>query len=378
MNQVQVGSALLVMKDRIPLDESTLVSQLNTLLTSLRIPIPLISPTDLTPRLLIAILESILGIRIPSVERQHDSQISKVQNIKIFMGVLETDILQVDVGLSLLDPRRLACGEREEVMFIAELLCWVGRRMKLIEPKKIKTPADVFPSHAQAREPQPSTPIVATANQSSRSDFSPAAYNSLSQLDVDAASVFQTNSTWTERSTPLNDSPFTTRPFDNESFTSLNTDDHPLLQPPFQPNIIEAKKKVTKDDDALSSVSDILTGLPETWKPLHRERPRCIHEIPSPSSVLNSRNKLPSTPPRESIPNFPTSWCPEHSKDFCMCRFSGRSPPVRYSGYIEPVDEDSELASFELSRSISTTSEPSFDTLLHVGSLSIVLILRQC
>jgi hypothetical protein len=176
MNQYQVDST--IMKDRTPLDEPTLVSQLNALLTSLRIPIPLISPTDLTPRLLIAILESILGMRIPVIERQDDSHLSKVQNMKIFLGVLETDILQVDVGLSLLDPRRLACGEREEVTFVAELLCWIGRRMKLIKHKKINSPADVFLSSSQAPEPQPSTSIVASTNQRSREgDFSPASSN---------------------------------------------------------------------------------------------------------------------------------------------------------------------------------------------------------
>src|SRR5882672_2722486 len=122
MNRVQVDS--FPMKGRTPLDEPTLVFQLNALLTSLRIPIPLISQTDLTPRLLIAILESILGIRVPIFERDDDSQTSKVQNIKIFLGILETDILKTDVGLSHLDPRRLVCGEREEVTFVAELLCW--------------------------------------------------------------------------------------------------------------------------------------------------------------------------------------------------------------------------------------------------------------
>jgi len=368
MDQVQVNSA--IMKDRTPLDEPTLVSQLNALLTSLRIPIPLISPTDLTPRLLIAILESILGMRIPVIERQDDSQVSKVQNMKIFLGVLETDILQVDVGLSLLDPRRLARGDREEVMFVAELLCWIGRRMKLIkQPKRTKTPsADVFLSSSQAREPQSSTPLVAISKQTGRGEFSPLSSKSVSQLDVDAASVFQSSSTWTDHSIPLNNSPFTSRPFDNESFTSLNTDDHPLLQPPFEP-MMKAKQKDPKEDDALSSVSDILTGLPETWNLVPKERPRCIHEI-QPPSVVNSPRKIPSTPPRGSTSNF---WSPEHSDDFCS--FSERSPPVRYNGYIEPVDEEFEVASFELSRSI-LSSEPSFEVLVQVG-LSVILLLPE-
>ena len=46
-------------------DQETLVKQLNTLLASLHLPLSLVSPTDLTPRLLIAILESLMGIRLP-------------------------------------------------------------------------------------------------------------------------------------------------------------------------------------------------------------------------------------------------------------------------------------------------------------------------
>src|SRR6266540_3894596 len=115
------------------IDETTLVSQLNALLNSLHIPIPLESPTDLTPRLLVAILESLIGMRIPVIERQDNSQVSKVQNMKVFLGVLETDILQEDVGLSQLGPRRLANGEWEEVVVVAKLLCWIGWRMKLIK-----------------------------------------------------------------------------------------------------------------------------------------------------------------------------------------------------------------------------------------------------
>jgi hypothetical protein len=286
--------------------------------------------------------------------------------MKIFLGVLETDILRVDVGLSQLDPRRLACGEREDVVFIAELLCWVGRRMKLIKTKKITAPGDVLLSPSRSRDPQASTFILSPTNQRTRWESSPTC-SKPPQLDIDAASTFQ--SAWTDYSTPLNNSPFTTRPFDDESFTSFNTDDHPLLQPPFEPKTTEANPKEITDDDALSSVSDILGGLSGTLNLRHREQPRCIHEIPTPPFVPISPSKLPSTPPRNSPSNFSRNWCPEHSKDLCMCNVFGspqRSPSVRYSGYIEPVDEDSEIASFELSRSISTTPEQSLDVLVQV------------
>lgn len=326
--QTQVFSAR--MKNRIPLDEPLLVSQLNALVNSLDIPIRLLSTTDLTPRLLIAILESILGMRIPVVERQDVSQLSKIQNMKIFLGVLETDILKVDVGISQIDPRRLAAGERGEVLFIAELLCWIGRRMELIKPAG---PADLSLPSSQARDirPSPSTAVGAPT----RKDSSPAFAETFPQLNMTATPAFQTGSTLTDPSTPPNDSRLKT------------------------PNEVE-------DDDELSSISDVFGGFPETLNQSQRKPPRCIHEISSP--ILGSSNKLPSTPPR-SNPNLSRSWCPEHFNKPCRCNSfhsPERSPPVRYTGYIESVDEESEIASFELNRSMSGASERDFDMLEEV------------
>ncbi len=116
-----------------------LVSQLNELLTALRIPIPIQHPTDLTPSLLLAILESFLSSRLPlspsirqaalskSPTRHTEALNARVQCMKIFLGVLETDILKNDdMGLSGVDPRKLAAGEYAEVTLVAEALCWVG------------------------------------------------------------------------------------------------------------------------------------------------------------------------------------------------------------------------------------------------------------
>ncbi|THH04991.1 hypothetical protein EW145_g5117 [Phellinidium pouzarii] len=52
--------------------------------------------------------------------------------MKIFLGVLEDDVLGVDVGLEEVDPRRLANGEREEVAYVAEVLCWLGKKMNYL------------------------------------------------------------------------------------------------------------------------------------------------------------------------------------------------------------------------------------------------------
>ncbi|TFK28988.1 hypothetical protein FA15DRAFT_664637 [Coprinopsis marcescibilis] len=138
--------------DNTDADDRQLVADLNGLLHALHIPIDLISPADLTPSLLIAVLESLLGLKIPippiassstasassNSRRQLSSSTShleqmKLQKVKMFLGVLETDVLQQDVGLSGLDPRRLAHGELEEVGYVAEVLVWIGKRVGLLD-----------------------------------------------------------------------------------------------------------------------------------------------------------------------------------------------------------------------------------------------------
>ncbi|KIJ30177.1 hypothetical protein M422DRAFT_268318 [Sphaerobolus stellatus SS14] len=106
-----------------------LVNELNALLLRLCLPITIDSPQDLTPSLLLAILESIIKERlpIPQTIRESNALDGKVLAMKLFLGVIETDILQRDLGLSNMDPRRLAAGELAEVVYIGRTLCLLGR-----------------------------------------------------------------------------------------------------------------------------------------------------------------------------------------------------------------------------------------------------------
>ena len=285
-------------------DQETLMKQLNALLTSLHLPIPLTSPTDLTPRLLIAILESLMDMRLPinySNEPRH-THAEKVEAMKIFLGVLETDFLQIDAGLSDIDPRRLADGEWEEVFFIAQLLCWIGRRADLVSSSDLTPP-----------EPQ-------------KQRLSPK-----SQLDLDAESLFQTGSTvsgigqLSERTF----SPFL-KEKGGDSVTSV------------------------EDQDEESTISDIHSFHYPFAKP-----PRCIHELPSPSLLFSVHPKKQS--------NGRTSSPDHNNQSFCNCHPSiadtlpiehdhpntQSQQPVRTTGFIQLVDEEAELASFESSHSMS-------------------------
>ena len=297
------------------------MTQLNKLLASLHLPIPLMSPTDLTPRLLIAILESLMGMPLPinytnKLKHSKRTHAENVQAMKIFLGVLETDFLQTDVGLSDLDPRRLADGEWEEVFFIAQLLCWVGRRTGLISPSD---DADVNPSQPPVSNKQRLSPK--------------------SQLDLDAESLFQTGSTVTsiERLSERTFSPFLKQK-GGDSITSAD---------PFQ-------------DQDEASMSDTISDIHSFHHPFTNP-PRCIHEVPSPSLVFSVDPKIR---PSDRIPS------PDHNWSFCSCHPSIANTlpiehdhpsiqsrmPVRTTGFIQPVDEEAELASFESNRSMSSPS----------------------
>jgi len=111
-----------------------LTATLNVLLKGLRLHFVLESPLDLTPRMLLAILECILESRLPLPKeiRESRSDLDKVEAMKIFLGVLETDIIEMDVGLSDVDPRALARGEERETVFVGELLCWLGQKSGIL------------------------------------------------------------------------------------------------------------------------------------------------------------------------------------------------------------------------------------------------------
>ena len=117
------------------MDPLTLTAQLNALLQAIDLPFVLTSPVDLTPFLLITIFESITQVPIPiahAIDQEDENR--HIQTIKVFIGVVELDFLQSDIGLSSLDLRLLAAGAWDEVVFVAEALCWIGEELELIQP----------------------------------------------------------------------------------------------------------------------------------------------------------------------------------------------------------------------------------------------------
>jgi hypothetical protein len=113
---------------------NTLTATLNALLKNLKLCFVLNSPLDLTPSMLLAILECTLETRLPLSKevRESKNHFDKVEAMKIFLGVLETDIIKMDVGLGDVDPRALARGEERETVFVGELLCWLGQKSGIL------------------------------------------------------------------------------------------------------------------------------------------------------------------------------------------------------------------------------------------------------
>ncbi|TFY50925.1 hypothetical protein EVJ58_g10827 [Rhodofomes roseus] len=207
----------------------------------------------------------------PRSSARHATFAFKVQAMKIFLGVLENDIIGQDVGLSDVDPRRLASGEWDECVFVGELLCWLGKTMGVL----------------------PST---------------------------SAGGVDPLPERFARRSGTVSSSAHSTVP-SNLSLTRLWGRAPSSARPP--PTPIAGRRDAPP------------------------RRPRCIHEIEEPSLIF--------TPVAESSVVIG----PENGVEYCDCPSEtthvrpyaeSRSTPVRYHGWIERADDDSEVRSFEASR----------------------------
>ena len=287
-----------------------LVDPLNTLLHRLGLPFVLDTPLDLTPSLLLAIVELLLQSRLPisTSIRESRSDAAKVQAMKIFLGVLETDVLNEDVGLSDIDPRRLAAGEWEEVVFIAELLCWLGKQMGLLPAK----------------------------NASSRPPGRPLS----SALGENVGSILETS----------HPAPPSTRSTATNSIVSG----------------FSFSKEYEESDTTVQSANSEITEIPqprsdpllpdEDHRHRHRPQPQCIHEIEDPSFLAQEDADLSyaetSLFGRE---NGETSDAVDASCDCSQVEGTSThfhstdhsTSTVRYDGYIQEVDTDMELRTFE-------------------------------
>jgi hypothetical protein len=109
--------------------------------------------------------------------------------MKIFLGVLENDVLQMDVGLSEVDPRKLAVGEWDEVVFVGELLCWLGKQRGLLPPETVEALRDVedssvLPKLRSGRDRAQSLSTRSTVTNSANTDLSMRSANTNSDTTI--------------------------------------------------------------------------------------------------------------------------------------------------------------------------------------------------
>ncbi|KAH9047663.1 hypothetical protein EDB84DRAFT_1393092 [Lactarius hengduanensis] len=291
---------------------SPLVDPLNTLIDLLGLPFVLDTPLDLTPSLLLAILESLLQSRLPisTSIRESRSDVAKVQAMKIFLGVLETDVLNEDVGLSDIDPRRLAAGEWEEVVFIAELLCWLGKQMGLLPTKNASSSKP--PGRPLSTAGENTGPILETSH------LAPPSARSTASNSI--VSGYSFNKEY------------------EESDTTVQSANSEVTEAP-QPR----SERMLPDPD---------------HRHRHRPQPQCIHEIEDPSFLAQEDEDLSYAQARSfGCDNVETSKsdivgasCDCSRVEAASTSFDSKDPStstVRYDGYIQEVDADMELRTFE-------------------------------
>ncbi|KAH6912467.1 hypothetical protein BKA70DRAFT_1218657 [Coprinopsis sp. MPI-PUGE-AT-0042] len=316
-------------------EDQELVAQLNDLMEGLHLPISIIAPTDLTPSLLIAILESLLGEKIPIPHRPSMGRTNSLQKVKVFLGVLETDVIQQPVGLSDIDPRRLADGGCEEVLFVAEVLVWIGRHVGLL-PRASSSTRN--PKQAARTKPSP-TPSEGTSSANSTVRLNRTVSGRFSSPELDTTSVFYAPTTleFEETSTGIPDGQPPSSPCRDETPSSVALS----LKPPFESPSIHG-------DMQLGDSS------PHIYEPLRGNS----------SLLFSADTNIRANPQDQSNDLSFLRGSTQESFDY------GSDPiPVRYEGYIEPVDEEFEIASYlEQSQVLSPSASSASGSIL--GSLS--------
>jgi len=243
---------------------------------------------------------------------------AEIEAMKIFLGVLESDIIKMDVGLSDVDPRNLAAGESDEVTFVGELLCWLGKQSGILpsdcqSPARVREvddePEDVF---GKARDN-----TVSSGLSNSRSNaMSPSTRSSLTDS---ANTALFSHSSRDSETTPMSAS------LDGARYTS----------PPTTPQPLHHDEELDEDDYPYS---------------FDTRRPQCIHDLEDDTFVLQALQDATLDDPTEVLSEADlvedsVSYAEEPSG------MSGNSPaPVRYTGWLERVDADEEIASFEANR----------------------------
>ena len=293
----------------------SLTATLNVLLRSLRLPFLLESPSDLTPRMLLAVLECMLEFRLPISQeiRESRSDLDKIESIKVFLGVLETDIIKMDVGLSDVDPRALARGEERETVFIGELLCWLGQKTGVLPLG--------FKEGVATQLAQEETEIVAATG--ARSDEGEADEDVFGRARDNTISSTTSISNHRVRAA----TPSTRSSLADSAQTTLS--------------MINASHPETDTSVMTMSFQDDRTITPPAT-------PRVSTTQPNPDSTLPAIH--PAGIPETRTPGS------GHDVSYCDCSLK-QEIPLRYTGWLQTVNHEEEIRKFLINHSANTVHQ---------------------
>jgi len=286
-----------------------LTATLNALLKGLRLPFVLESALDLTPWMLLAVLECITESRLPLSKevRESRSDLDKVEAMKIFLGVLETDIIRMDVGLSDVDPRALARGEEHETVFVGELLCWLGQKSGIL-PLGFKDATVTRP----LKEEEEVATVAEGEDDENEDVFGKARDNTISST----TSHHRVRATTPSTRSSLTDSAHTTlsmvnasHPETDTSVMTMSFDDDRTITPPATPRI-----------------------------PTQQPTPHSTHFLP--------RVVHPSETPE-------TRGGGEDNVSYCDCSIK-QGIPIQHTGWLQTVDHEEEVRNFLAGHSANT------------------------
>lgn len=329
---------------------AALVGNLNVLLSKLFIPVRLESPLDLTPTLLIAILESVRKERlpIPQAVREGKDGNYKVEAMQSFLNVLERDASDADDSFDAIEPQLLAAGEWDAVVLVGHALCRVGHKYGFLSEIK-QAPFDS--PQVKLRSPTRKR----SSNSSADSFWAPRRKRDkgTSFSGLSGGREPQEHNTSRSPSPDYQDPAFSPTLSSTPPMSRISAEhdvSSSLSNRQDTYNSCSQSQRHLSDQSSISSGSRRMTMDPAPSSPTAR----CIHEVEDASLTVDDEHEDFSVSQRPSPGSTKAQQlCDDFFRPSTSSSPSAKrnAPTIRRSGWIQAIDHDREIKSFESSHS---------------------------
>ncbi|CAL1712676.1 unnamed protein product [Somion occarium] len=242
--------------------------------------------------------------------------------MKIFLGVLEHDVIGEDVGLSDVDPRKLAVGEWDEVVFVGELLCWLGKKNGILPLGDVHDIVEEV-----EREPEN---IVEVAHNPEPANADNTTLSFLPSANPESDTTMQSHThTYTHprtHSPPLSDLDIFNTTIRDYQTSPVPSSSRHRLESEWTSDEGEPEPQEPEEYEAFEELSFNPVGHSTFQEPIESE-----NEYDDRTSTTSRMNR--DYPPPDTAHRTPKTRI-----------------PIRYDGYLNEVDEEEEIRSFEASR----------------------------